>query len=297
VVPTGAYLLRRATRSLDELTVAADRVARGDLSPELPPAGRDEVGRLTGAFRVMVSEVRRTMAEIEQSRQLAAIGEFAAELSHEIRNPLTAIKLNLQRLDRMIGVDGVPQAAAKPVAIALGEIKRLDRVVRGVLRLGRPASAGERSELAIVDIIHRALELVRPQVEAAGIDVHLDTEPAFVMGDEEQLVGALVNLLLNAVEAMPNGGVMRIRTSVTVVDGTSFADIHVADSGAGIPEAARAKLFRAFVTTKPDGTGLGLALALRTAEAHGGTITLIDTSSAGTEFRVRLPLVATRAHA
>lgn len=290
VIPAGMFLIRRATRSLEDLTVAADRVGRGDFNPELPPAGNDEVGRLTAGFTVMTSEVRRMVAEIERSRQLAAIGEFAAELSHEIRNPLTAVKLNLQRVQRLIESRSAPVEAEKPVRIALSEIGRLDRVVRSVLRLGRTPTDRERREIAVRDLITRAIEPLREQFDARDITMLEECERSWIQGDQEELAGALLNLLLNAMEAMPAGGTLRVRCVEATADDGRWVDIHVSDTGTGMPEEARARLFRPFVTTKPDGTGLGLALALRAAEAHGGTITLVRSSPAGTEFRLRLPL-------
>jgi len=293
VVPAGVVLLKGATRSLDELTTAADRVGRGDFEPPLPAAGRDEVGRLSAAFQTMVSEVKRMMAEIERSQQLAAVGAFATELSHEIRNPLTAIKLNLQRLERMVEAGEIPTRGERPVSLALQEIGRLDRVVRSALKLGRTDVGLEKRTLSLAQVLERALALVRPQLAEAGIHLHVEGDDVLVDADEEALAGALVNLLLNAVQAMPRGGDLRVRT--VTLPGVPWVDVHVADTGEGIPESVQGCLFRPFVTTRKDGTGLGLALSLRTVEAHGGTITLLRTSAAGTEFRVRLPLVAARA--
>jgi signal transduction histidine kinase len=289
VLPTGWVLLRQATRSLDELTAAADRVGQGDFAPELPPAGRDEVGRLTRAFGTMTQEVRRMVLEIERNRQLAAIGEFAAELAHEIRNPLTALKLNLQRMERMLARDGAPAEAERPLQIALSEVARLDRVVSGTLRLGRPdVAASARRHIAVRELVEAAVAPLREQLEAQQIELVLTCPDASVDADAEHMTGALLNVLLNAVEAMPDGGTLRVTANVD--DGGGSVEICVADTGSGIPEAALQGLFRPFSTTKPDGTGLGLALAHRTIEAHGGTLALEQTGPEGTAFRIRLPL-------
>jgi signal transduction histidine kinase len=296
VVPAGSILLRRATRSLEELTSAADRVGRGDFAPELPAAGRDEVGRLTSAFQAMVGEVSRMMSELERSRQLAAVGAFAAELSHEIRNPLTAVKLNLQRIQRLVAESEVRERVARPLEIALAEVGRLDRVVRSALRLGRADAPVELRAVSAAGVVARALATVRPHIEGAGVAVVVHEGPGEVLGDEEQLTGALVNLLLNAVEAMRSGGTLGVATTLVEGGDADWLDIHVSDTGGGIGEAARAKLFQPFFTTRKDGTGLGLALALRTAEAHGGTITLVRSSAAGSEFRLRLPLLRAPLH-
>ena len=132
----------RATQSLEELTRAAAAVGRGDLSPALPIAGRDEVGTLSDAFADMTKRVRSMMREIEVSRQLAVLGEFAAQLSHEVRNPLTSLKLDLQGLQRQVRSGALPPSAEAPVASSLREVNRLDTVVRGVLELARQSEVG-----------------------------------------------------------------------------------------------------------------------------------------------------------
>ena len=114
-----ALLTRRATRSLVALTEAADRVGAGDLDPELPEEGGDEVGRLTKAFRVMVGRVRESLQQMETSRQMAAVGQFASQISHEIRNPLTSMKLNLQGLRRDVESGRIPPESARPVELCL----------------------------------------------------------------------------------------------------------------------------------------------------------------------------------
>ena len=287
VLPTGWLLLRQATRSLDELTLAADRVGRGDFAPELPAAGRDEVGRLTDAFGSMTGEIRRMVMEVDRSRQLAAIGEFSAELAHEIRNPLTALKLNLQRLERMLSRSEVPEAK-RPLEIALAEVARLDRVVSATLRLGRADVATERRPVPVSALVETAVVTLEEQLDAQGILLELSCHDVAVVADAAQLTGALLNVLLNSVEAMPTGGTLRVDTDLGS-DGGSV-DIRIADSGGGIPAAVLERLFTPFSTTKPYGTGLGLALALRTIETHGGSLELEDTGPTGTRFRIHLPL-------
>lgn len=290
--------IRRATRTLSALTRAADAVGRGDFAPELPPAdGTDEVGRLTRAFRLMAAKVGEMLAQVERSRQMAAIGEFAAEIAHEIRNPLTSVKLNLQRIERVVRAGNVPGAASRPLAISLREISRLERVIRGVLHLGRPRALARRP-CALHGCIQAALETVRSQAQRQRI--RIETELAagsdVVPGDAGQVEAALLNLLLNAIEAMPDGGVLRVATwTENRVDETGTIVIRVADSGPGIPAAGRDRLFRPFYTTKPEGTGLGLATALRTIEEHGGTLALEEREApragSGAVFRIELPLV------
>jgi signal transduction histidine kinase len=289
LVVAGAFvgLLWRATRTLSELTVAADQVAGGNLEPPLPLRGTDEVGRLSHAFAYMLERVRAMLREVEHGRQMAAIGEFAALISHEIRNPLTSIKLNLQKLERAAAQGSVPADVRRPLEISLSEIQRLDRVVRGVLQLGRPAG-DTRVEFRVSDIAARALDVARPQLEPRGIRVetHFDAGADRVRGNPEMLQGALVNLLLNAVEAMPGGGVIYVSTE----SHAGHVRARVEDDGPGIQAGEHERIFTPFFTTKSGGTGLGLALAQRTVEEHGGTIAVVEpVRGRGAAFAIDLP--------
>lgn len=280
---------RRATRSLQALTRAADQVGRGNFAPVLPPAGRDEVGRLAQAFQAMTGKVAEMVTQLERSRQLAAIGEFAAELSHEIRNPLTALKLNLQRIERSVRGERDPAGAAAPLAISLREIDRLDRVVSGILHLGRPHT-GPRSVVPLRAVAEQALAVTSEQAAAQHVEIATEFPvPDDVAVDAEELRAAILNLLVNALEAMAGGGRLRLWTEAA---GAEVALV-IEDSGPGIPAAERARLFHPFHTTKPHGTGLGLAAALRTVEAHGGHLTLVaPRHGAGAAFCLQLPLAS-----
>ena len=288
-------LARRATRSLEALTAAADQVGDGNFTPGLPPGGRDEVGRLAAAFGIMVGKVRDMLREIEVSRHMAAVGEFAARLSHEIRNPLTSIKLNLQRLERASRTGELPAESRAPLAICLREIERLDRVVRGALSLGQDRRA-RHVPCALHDIVGDALGVVRAQLDQHGVSVETGFGAATdrVMGEPEHLKAVFLNLFLNAAEAMPDGG--RLRVSSECDDSSRVAParirVRVADTGGGIPPEQQEQIFQPFFSTKPHGTGFGLPLALRTVEEHGGHIRLVvnGDSGGGAVFEVELPL-------
>lgn len=283
-------MTRRETRSLLALTVAADQVGAGNYTPALP-AAVGEVGRLTHAFALMVSKVRETLKQIEASRHMAVVGEFAAQVSHEIRNPLTSLKLNLQSLDRDVRAGRIPAESARPIVIALREIERLEQVVSGVLSLGRPR-ATSRAPGSVHDILKGALELMQEQLRQQRIDVHVDygADRDLVVGNGEELKATFLNLFLNGAEAMPDGGTLRVATAR--LDGPERIEIRVADEGPGISASLREEIFRPFYSTKEKGIGLGLSLALRTVEDHGGsmTVTAAPTTGRGAEFVVTLPL-------
>jgi signal transduction histidine kinase len=226
------------------------------------------------------------IAQIEAGRQTAVLGRFAAELSHEIRNPLTSIKINLQGLERDAREGRIPEESRDSVRLALREIRRLDEAVRTALRAGRPPAPPRPFDVSA--ILKEALALLRPQAAAQGVNIedHSAAHSTEITGDAEAVRGAFVNVVLNAIEAMPSGGTVR----VTALNGSGpMVEIRIADEGPGIPASVRDKVFTPFYTTKEGGTGLGLSLALQTVRAHGGSLTLAN-ARRGTEVLITLPL-------
>jgi signal transduction histidine kinase len=297
VVISLAFLIvtRRLTRSLGALTTAADKVAQGDFAPQLPPTGNDEVGRLSGAFALMVQQVRDMLRRIRESRHMAVIGQFASQLSHEIRNPLTSIKLNLQGLERDVQAGRIAQRYAGPIGISLREVNRLDRVAGGVLSIARTRSTSQ-DRCSVHAAVSEAMEAVRSQLEERGIEVRLDLQASddTVRGDTEQLTGVFLNLFLNASDAMSDGGSLEVVSDISGQTGEARPQvrIHVADSGPGVSPEHREKIFEPFFSTKDEGTGFGLALAQQVIEEHDGTLRLEqpDAVTRGAVFAVELPL-------
>ncbi|MGD2155175.1 MAG: ATP-binding protein, partial [Gemmatimonadales bacterium] len=283
--------------SLERLTEAADAVAAGDYSPALPASGSDEVGRLSAAFTVMVERVDETLRRIRESRHMAAVGQFASRLSHEIRNPLTSIKLNLQRLERHAAAGRMPDECVGPLATSLEEVRRLDGVVRGALSLARMRPLA-REACSVHAVLDRAVAAVRPQLEGQEIvvDQNLQAASDTVLGDAEALKGVFLNLFLNAAEAMPDGGELWISSEVVpgLEDGAKMIRVRVADQGPGVSPEVADKIFEPFFSTKGEGTGFGLPLALSTVEDHGGTLRLDESAPerTGAVFAVELPLAA-----
>ena len=282
---------RRETRSLSALTAAAGQVGEGNFEPDLPLAAGGEVGTLTTAFGLMVDRVRTMVRQIESSRHMAAIGEFAAHVSHEIRNPLTSLKLNLQGLERDVQSGHIPSDCARPVEICLREIQRLDEVASGVLSLGRPKSQ-EFEPCSVHALLDESLDVVTAQLREQNVAVvrNLEADSDIVNGNPEGLKAAFLNLFLNASEAMPHGGTLRVSTGAA--DSGDSLQIRIDDDGPGVAPEVRERVFQPFFSTRSRGTGLGLPLALRTCEEHGGTLTLAPEprSGRGTEFVIELPL-------
>jgi signal transduction histidine kinase len=233
------------------------------------------------------------MREIAVSRQLAVIGEFAAQLSHEVRNPLTSMKLDLQGMQRQVRAGVLDQSTGPAIESALREINRLDSVVHGVLELARQAPISRR-QCSVHDAVDRAVAAVHAQLEARNIRAEQCLRATFaeIDGDPDLLTGLFINLLLNGSDAQPNGGAIGILSSNRDVGGTRWIDVTVADDGPGIADDRREDVFRPFYTSRHDGTGLGLPLAVRTAREHGGhlDIGVTPVGFTGAAFVVSLPV-------
>lgn len=274
----GAFLvtIRRTTASLEALTEASERMGKGDLDPPLPPPGPDEVGRLSAAFGLMVGQVRQMLKRVEETREMAVMGELASNVSHEIRNPLTSIKLNLQGLEEEAEAEGMSETSARSLGICLREVAHLEAAVRKILDLAR-THPPERIETSVHGVIRDAVELLETQLAARDVVVGLtlDAPTDRVLADPEELKGVFINLLVNAEEAMPGGGMIHVTTeNPSGADSEGIIRVRVRDEGPGVPDTLGEQIFRPFVTTKRDGTGFGLAVARLAVQEHQGRIHL-----------------------
>jgi signal transduction histidine kinase len=288
----GAFLIlaQHFMASLEELTLAAERIGEGDMSPWLPPPSEDEVGRLSSAFNRMLERLKATMRQSQAAWQAAAVGGVASQLSHEIRNPLSSIRLNLQSVEREVRAGRVPDDLPEVLNVCMREIERLNEAVSGVLEFGRPSSPRRRS-CTLSGVIDESLALIRPRLERAGIAVEWSFRGVddAILADPSQLRGVFLNLFLNAADAMPGGGTIRVW-----LDNPSPAEVraHVADDGPGVSSDVRGQIFEPFFTTRAAGSGIGLSVARQTIEAHGGTLDFAKRSELerGAEFVIALPL-------
>ena len=278
-----AFLTRRLTRSLEALVDAAGAVSSGDLEHSVPHESDDEVGRLAAAFNTMTESLRRTLEELSQKESLAAVGRFAANMSHEVRNALTSVRLDLQRLDeRALGSD--ERALTKR---ALRNVQRLDTIVTGSLRMARTNPETMRA-IVVEGVVRAAMTAAEPAFRESRSDVRLDVREQVherVRGDAGALEQLFLNLLLNAAQAMSQGGLARIsieRLEPSVV-------VRIADTGCGITPDRLVLLGEPFSSSKPNGTGLGFPIARQIAIAHGGDVRIVSTSSLGTTVEVSLP--------
>jgi signal transduction histidine kinase len=292
--------VRRLLAPLARVTQRARAVARGDLTArEVPPAD-DEIGQLEGAFEKMVSGLSRAQALALSNERLAAIGKMAAHVTHEIRNPLSAMGLNVEMLEEELERFGGGQQPGRGSADAREktevrnllaairrEVQRLEHLSEEYLRVARlPQPRMEADDVAAA--VHDIVAFARPEIELARCTADLHVEPRLppALFDEAQLRQALLNLLRNAREAMPQGGPIDVRVAA---DGMSVV-IDVDDRGGGIPEPIRARVFDPFFSTKGEGTGLGLAITRHIVEAHGGSVRCEPRDGGGTRFRIALPI-------
>ena len=279
-------LTRRVTHSLVALAAAADAVAVGDLDRQVEARTGDEVGRLAAAFNLMVDSLRKTLAQLSQRQAVAAVGEFASALAHEIRNPLSALRINLQHVEERLQSE---PSLREPVQYALRDIARLESTVAGALRLARTGTMS-MEPVVLGDALDAASRLARAEATRRHVSVEVAvTAPVTLRGNAAALEQLFLNLLLNATEATPPGG--HVGVAVETRDGEVC--VSVWDTGSGFTSEAHDRAFEPFFTTKQEGTGLGLSVAKRMATAHGGRIA-IDSQPGGTTVSVWLPLVGTR---
>jgi signal transduction histidine kinase len=251
-----------------------------------------------GAQASVTVQNARLYERLKERDRLAALGEMSAGLAHEIRNPLGAIKASAQFLAEPGEGAASPSGPGREfLDIIVDEVDRLNRVVSSFLDYARPSTASLSTEPIDANAtIEKTMQLLAPQI-GAGIATSLELAQPLprVPIDPERLRQVIINLVLNAVQAMEGKGTLAVRTSPRPSRRSPAVEIHVVDNGPGIPEKVRANLFVPFVTTKDRGTGLGLAISHRIVSAAGGVIEARSTVGGGTTFVVRLPAASTDA--
>lgn len=253
-------------------------------------AWNDATVRLAATHQALQAEVRRLTEELEEkNRQLARknrladLGQMASHIAHEVRNNLVPVTLYLSLLRRQIGEN---TAALETLDKIEAGFHALEVMVGDLLQFSADRDP-QRQWLSVRELLGELSAAIGPQLRAQGIELEVNsTESLGLWGDRDMLRRALLNLVLNAIDAMPQGGRLRL-------SGRSTADaveLEVGDTGPGLSEEARRRAFEPFFTTKCNGTGLGLAIAYRIAEAHRGTISAANCSAGGAAFVMRIPL-------
>jgi signal transduction histidine kinase len=241
-----------------------------------------QVNRVVRRIQEVNEELQEARQKAISAARLAAVGEMSTGLAHELRNPMTSVKLLIQNaVERHGGALNERQAE-----VVVEELRRMERIIEQLLDFTRPARmAPVRQDLCRE--IDRALAFAREQAQRAGVDVKFDCggSPLEVDLDSDRFRQVLVNLFQNALEAMPAGGTILIEAA----GAGDQAEVRVTDTGPGIAEPVLRRLFEPFVTDKARGTGLGLAISKRIIEEHGGTLEGANKLEGGAIFTIRLP--------
>jgi two-component system NtrC family sensor kinase len=301
------------------LTEGTRQVAEGELNYSLPVAGHDELGSLAASFNRMTEQLKKAREEnqqwthtlearvqektgelerayhrLVQSEKMASLGKLAAVVAHEINNPLSGIltysKLVSRLVDKGLGDERRLAEAKSDLQQIEGESKRCGAIVKNLLTFARQAPLVPQ-ENDLGGIVKRCLLLVGHQCELQQVEVESQFDPKMpsIYCDAAQIQQVFLALLMNAVEAMPHGGRLKVQTAYNAE--RCEAQTVVSDDGMGIPEEVLPHIFEPFFTTKAEGkgVGLGLAVALGIVQQHGGSIEVSSTPQKGTAFRVILP--------
>jgi two-component system sensor histidine kinase HydH len=226
-------------------------------------------------------EARPRQKNMLRAEQMMAFGQVAAGVAHELRNPLTSIKGLIQVNMREAAARGLP---AEDLAVNEHEIRRKERTLQTFLDFARPPKP-DRKPLVLRDVINRVFSLIGGRARKQDVELRAVGEAVTIAGDQDQLQQLLLNLFLNAMDAMPDGGTIEVETALRA----GHAEVIVRDSGPGIPVDVLPKVFETFVSSKETGVGLGLPVSLRIAEDHGGTLIAYNLPGGGACFVLQLP--------
>jgi signal transduction histidine kinase len=290
VLSTG--LASRFTRPIRKLDAGIRRLSEGDLDVKVVVQGKGEIGRLGRTFNEMAAKLRagrERERELVRREKLSALGRLAAGVAHDVRNPLHSIGLTLQHLSETSRPDSGEQRDEfdRSIGVIRGEIGRLDQLVGNFLRFAK-SERRERQPIDLGELLRETVRLVQKESERRKVRIDLDAADSLpaVLVDAESIRSALLNLILNSFEAMPDGGEL---TLMLRKEGDEIV-LEVADTGEGIPEEEQEHVFDFAYTTRAGGNGLGLAMVHQcVVEEHGGRVSLESRPGQGTRVRLTLP--------
>ena len=284
-----AYIL--LNQILKPIRILSMETGDVDINSPLPremTALRQRVHSLMENVDQTQSELQQSRAHLLQTEKLAMVGKLAAGVAHTIRNPLTSVNMRLFSLERSLELS---QTQQEDFEVISEEVRHIDNIVQNFLEFTRPPKL-KIQNISPSEVVDMALQLLRHRLESYGVRVELDRRHRLpkIEGDPEQLKEVLINLLVNACEAMGEGGLIVIREEEGVAEPLGrVVVIRVKDNGPGIPKSVRDKVFQPFFSTKEEGTGLGLSIAYRIVEEHGGWLSLKSKEGEGTTFTITLP--------
>jgi signal transduction histidine kinase len=289
-VMLGLWIAKKIIKPILVLHKGVKRVGEGEVGVEIPLVGEGEIKELALSFNKMSKKLKELIDTIKSAQEhlirtekLYAVGEFSAGVAHEIKNPLTSIKMIMQTVKqkRQILTD-------RDIEVIEEEINRIDRIVKEFLAFARPEKA-EKTDVNINKLLDEVITVTKPKIEQSKIQlVHRFTSPLpMIKGNHDALKQVFLNIVLNSIQAMDGvGGMLTIESSAD----EGAISIIVKDTGIGIPKENLSKIFNPFFTTKRDGTGMGLAIAYNIINDHSGKIEVNSSLGNGTTVKVVLPL-------
>jgi len=309
------WVIGRVTNPIKSLSETVVSFANGHFGKTVSTGRKDEIGRLIAGFNVMAEKLKKAYKELEgkveasnkeleiayqmlkqrqeqliQSEKMAALGQLSAGIAHEIRNPLTSFKIFIQSLEKEIDLD---ENQKEDFRIIMKEIDRINENITRFLNFARPEEPLFQT-INVSTLVKETVNLLAAKLKNSGIrlDILLPEEHPPVEGDPKQLAQVFLNLLLNAVEAMPRGGTLTISSAVKVnlVSLQESLQLIIEDTGHGIPEKDRPYLFDPFFTTKVGGTGLGLSIVYSIIQKHNGRIEVESELGKGSSFILSFPI-------
>jgi signal transduction histidine kinase len=292
---TGATVLaKRITRPLRKLVEGTVKISRGDFSDTINIPPGDEIGELAKSFKEMTGELLQTRQRMEsthrklaQAEKLASIGRLAATIAHEIRNPLTSVKLNVQKVAEDAGLGGLER---EHIELSMEGIGQIEKFIKELLNFTRAADLS-LDRFPLEQILEESFKMLRGTLDEKRITVEKNyaagLPPVLVDGDKMRQV--FLNVLRNAGEAVGLGGRIVVQTEFVTEGRQKKIRVTISDDGPGIPEKNRVNLFEPFFTTKASGFGLGLANARKIVEQHNGSIKLAGKEGRGASFVILIP--------
>jgi signal transduction histidine kinase len=234
-----------------------------------------------------VAAERDAQRKLLENRRLTMLGEAAAQIAHEIKNPLVAIGGFTSRIQKQLPQDHVAQFG---LGIIVQEVARLEMLLKELLLMGSPGGCTGKVELGV--ILEEVLHLAQPSLQQRGIKLASESppQPLIIKGNGDHLISALLNVVLNAIQAMPEGGNLILASQSVIKESMHGVTVTIQDTGIGIAPENLQRVFEPFFTSKPGGTGLGLAVVKKTIDAHGGTVEIMSSPGEGTSVTIWLPL-------
>lgn len=290
----GSVVARRITEPVEELAQAAAKVADGDWQQRVTVRSSDEIGQLGQSFNRMTGDLVSQRDRLVQAERVAAWRELARRLAHELKNPLFPLQLTIETMEkaRQMNSPDLPEIVRDGTRTLHEEFMQLKNVIGRFSDFSK-MPAPELQNVDVNALMHAAVQLQQPVLQTKKIhgSIELDPAPLFASADPVLLRRAVDNLVLNAIDAMPNGGTIYVRTSRM----GDRAVIEVSDTGSGLTPEECERLFTPYYTTKQHGTGLGLAIVQSIVSDHGGQISVRSEKGSGTTFRMEFPLASARA--